>query len=226
MEKQRKMKRCLKQKVGVTNLILGENIQLNEITMMQQETRVKKFVSKWIYANYLHHWISQAFFLVLGYLPKILVLAKHWMEWTFCLDLGMHKFLLGSWSFGAKTLFMKKWIVDFDATFEKVEISPMWVHLMGLPLIFWSTVVFKEIGKTIGFYYEENQSYISSGYMGIARILVGFKLSEWLVEDITITFKGTWIKQPLDYKGIPFKCGCCHSYVCISRDCDKGEHRS
>jgi len=55
MENQRKEKRFLKRKARVTNLVLGENIQLNEITTMQQETLVGRFVSKRLSANTLRH---------------------------------------------------------------------------------------------------------------------------------------------------------------------------
>lgn len=57
------------------------------------------------------------------------------------------------------------------------------------------------------------------------RILVGIKLCDSLEEDITISFKGTFINQILDYEGIPFKCGCCHSYGHIARDCTKEDKR-
>jgi len=85
-------------------------------------------------------------------------------------------------------------------------------------MIFWLDKVFKEIGNTIGYYYEGDRSYITSDYMGMARILVGIKLSEGLTEDITISFRGTSIMKFIDYEGIPFKCGRCHSYGHISRD--------
>jgi hypothetical protein len=67
--------------------------------------------------------------------------------------------------------------VDFDASTEKLAITPVWVCLPGLPLILWSKEVFKEIGNALGFFYEANSSYKSSGYMGMAHILVGLKLS-------------------------------------------------
>jgi hypothetical protein len=53
MEDQRKDKDCLKIKVRVSNTILGKNIQLNEITSMQNETLVGCFVSKHLFVNTL-----------------------------------------------------------------------------------------------------------------------------------------------------------------------------
>jgi hypothetical protein len=179
---------------------------------MQQETLVERFVGKRLSTNTLRHWTTKTFFLVLGYAPKSLVLAKCWMAWTFRSTMDTQKILTGNWSFGAQSLFLKKRFVDFDATSKRVDISPVWVRIPGLPLIFWSEEVFREIRNTIGFFYGADRSYISSGYMGMTRILVGIKLSEGISEDITITFIGTSIKQSLYYEGIPFKCG-------RSRDC-------
>jgi hypothetical protein len=79
--------------------------------------------------------------------------------------------------------------------------------------------VFREIGNSIGLYYDADHSFTTSGYMGMARILVGIKLSDGLIKNITITHKGTYFNQALDYEGIPFKCGRCHTYGHITRDC-------
>jgi hypothetical protein len=46
-------------------------------------------------------------------------------------------------------------------------------------------------------------------------ILVGIKLSEGLAEDITISVKGTSIKQTLDYEGILLKCGNFHMGISL-----------
>jgi hypothetical protein len=46
MEDHRKTKLCLKWKVGEKKLVLTQNIQLNDIAAMQNETLVGRFVSK------------------------------------------------------------------------------------------------------------------------------------------------------------------------------------
>jgi hypothetical protein len=101
MVEQRNMKRCLKKKLGITNLILKDNIQLNDIAAMQHETLIGRFVNKMLYANTLRHYTTQTFFLVLGYVPKILVLSKGYMVWTFHSTMDTQKVLIDNWTFGA-----------------------------------------------------------------------------------------------------------------------------
>jgi hypothetical protein len=121
---------------------------------MQQETLVGCFVSKRLSANTLHHWTYANFLSCFGICPKIPGPYQGMDGLDICSALDTHKILAGNWTFGAQTLFLKKWSVDFDVASERVEISLVWVHLPGLPLIFWSDDVFKEIGNTIGYFYE------------------------------------------------------------------------
>jgi hypothetical protein len=59
---------------------------------------------------------------------------------------------------------------------------PVWVHILGLPLILWSKEVFEKIGNTLGTFYEANLSFQETGYYGMAQILVGLEVSKGLVE--------------------------------------------
>jgi hypothetical protein len=95
MADRRKEKCCLKRKVGITNLILGKNIQFNEIAAMQQETLVGRFLNKRLFVNTLRQWTTYTFFPVLGYVPKCLVLARlghsipHWTPTKFLQTIGL-----------------------------------------------------------------------------------------------------------------------------------------
>jgi hypothetical protein len=83
------------------------------------------------------------------------------------LDIRIEKILFGRCYFGAQALLLKRWSVEFDATIERLEITLVWFHLLDLPLIFCSDEVFMKIGKTIGFFYESDRSFLSSRYKGM-----------------------------------------------------------
>jgi hypothetical protein len=76
-----------------------------------------------------------------------------------------------------------------------------------------------EIGNALGIFYEVDKSYCDFGYMGMAQILVGMDLTKGLEDSITIR-RGTKIfYQPINYEGIPFKCGRCHVHGHLATNC-------
>jgi hypothetical protein len=116
-------------------------------------------------------------------------------------------------------LFLKKLTLDFDARTKHLAITPVLVRLPGLPLILWFKKVFKEITNSLGFFYEDDSSYKTTGYMGMAQILVGINISGSLVDSITIQPGKNYYHQSLDYEGIPFRYGKHHSYGNLYKDC-------
>jgi len=77
---------------------------------------------------------------------------------------------------------------------------------------------FREIGNALGFYYEADISYQSTGYMGMAHILVGIKLFVGLADTIIIQRRDEVYHRELDYEGIPFRCGKCHFYGHLAKE--------
>jgi hypothetical protein len=81
----------------------------------------------------------------------------------------------------------------------------------------------------LGFFYETNLTYLNTGYMGMARILVGLKLLVGLANNITIQHNGSYYHQALDYG---FKCRQWHIYGHLAkialnrRSVDIGSRRS
>jgi hypothetical protein len=102
--------------------------------------------------------------------------------------------------------------------FTHLDFTPGLGKDVRAPLILWSEEVFKEIGNSLGLFYEEYTSFYDSGYMGMARILVGLDLSKGLVDSIIIRKGPAIFYQALDYEGIPFKCGQCHEYGNLAKD--------
>jgi hypothetical protein len=71
----------------------------------------------------------------------------------------------------------------------------------------------------MGYFYEADLSFKSIGYMAMAHILVGMKVTNGLVECISIQHQGCIFMQELDYKGIPFRCVRCRAYGHLAKDC-------
>jgi hypothetical protein len=76
------------------------------------------------------------------------------LEWVTKSSEDSHKILSSYWHWGSQTLFLKKWRLYFNAKSEHLEVIPVFVWILALPLIFWTKDVFKEMGNLLGFYYE------------------------------------------------------------------------
>jgi hypothetical protein len=62
-------------------------------------------------------------------------------------------------------------------------------------------------------------SFLDTGEMAVARILVLLNVREGLKEFLNLTYLGRTRVQILDYEGIPFRCRRCHEYGHIIKDC-------
>jgi hypothetical protein len=180
MDPPRKSKKCIKKREGPINLTLGDDIKLNEIVTMQNTTLVGRFASKRASPDSLKAWTATTFATFLGYAPSSLVLAKGWLAWTFRSEQDASAILSGRWCYGTQALFLKRWTPEFNASTARQEITPIWVRLPGLPISFWTEEIFHKIGSTLGHFYEADLSYKTTGYMAMAHILVGLKLTNGL----------------------------------------------
>lgn len=82
--------------------------------------------------------------------------------------------------------------------------------------------MFKEIGNTLGYLIEGDSSYLTSRYMGMAHILVRMNSGKGLVDMLTIKWGIHTFKKSLDYEGVPFYCGHCHSHGHLGKNCKMG----
>jgi hypothetical protein len=83
----------------------------------------------------------------------------------------------------------------------------------------WPDEVLKEIGNALGLFYDVDNSYKDSGYIGMARILVCLELSKGLANSIMIRKGPPIFSQSMNYGGISFKCGQCHFYGYLTKNC-------
>jgi hypothetical protein len=166
--KARKRKKCIKQKVEVINLHLGDNIKLNEVMELEDSTIVGHFLRKHMNGESLKVWMQETFVVVLGYSPRCMVLVKGWMIWILRSKVDVDKIIQARWQWGSQSLFLKKWHLEFDANSTHMDYYLIWVRLLGLPLILWSDEVFNKIGNSLGLFYKADNSYRDTRNMGMA----------------------------------------------------------
>ena len=93
------------------------------------------------------------------------------------------------WHFEKAPVLLKRWSPLFDSETEKIGVGPVWIRLLGLPLQYWSEDIFRRIGNSLGTYMESDKSYITTGMMAYARILVHLDTRGGLQEYIIIQWK-------------------------------------
>jgi hypothetical protein len=95
-----------------------------------------------------------------------------------------------SWTIDSSPVLMKPWNPTFDASCERLDSIPIWVRLPGLPPHLWSESCFKALRNFLGEYISADMSFLASGNMVVARILVSLNIREGLREFINLTDLG------------------------------------
>jgi hypothetical protein len=80
----------------------------------------------------------------------------------------------GRWD--SSPLILMEWTLSLDVRSQRVEITPVWMKLPGLPLDFCSTEVFREIRNSPRQFIEADMSFVEYGKFSVAHILVGLDL--------------------------------------------------
>ena len=91
-----------------------------------------------------------------------------------------------SWHIDHSPVLLKPWHPLFDASKERVDVIPIWVRLLALPLRFWDLYHFRRIGDILGTFLEVDLSYLETNEKKVARILVNINLREGLAEYINL----------------------------------------
>jgi hypothetical protein len=107
-------------------------------------------------------------------------------------------------------MLLNKWSPLFDANKEIINKVPIWVHLPGILVDFWTKESFKEIGNVLGLFLDVDMSFESLREMFVARILVFLDVKEGWAEEFELVEGSMSYVQKLDYKGFSFRCRRCH----------------
>jgi hypothetical protein len=193
-------------------LALGDDIMLPEVPNMAEREVVGRENGRHLGISLLRDWVKKSWTGLLTTLPSVHLLSKGWFMLKFQCVADATKVLKDPWCIDSTPLLLKRWTSFFDASTERIDELPIWVHLPGLPPELWTAKGFKCIGNALGNYMDVNMSFISSGRMSMAHILVSLNVRKGLSGEIELSWGNIVFMQKLDYEGIPFKCHRCHKH--------------
>jgi hypothetical protein len=75
----------------------------------------------------------------------------------------------------------------FETRTEQNVLVPIWVKLSNLPMDFWSLDVFKAVGNALGSFLDADMSFLDTGLMCVARILVRMDMRDGLADILSYT---------------------------------------
>ena len=88
----------------------------------------------------------------------------------------------------------------------------------SLPLHFWSEDVFQWIGNALDIYMDYDKSYMLTGNISMACILVHLDTAEDLKENMQLDWRDTCRVHILDYERVPYRCRRCHNIGHLYKD--------
>jgi len=98
-----------------------------------------------------------------------------------------------------------------------------WVKFLGLPLEFWMRRAVMDTGNFILHFIYMNHVCGGTQDKQVAWILVELQYFKGLPENIEIAWDLIWLRQRLDYWGIPFKCLLCHHMIHLLNQFPRGQ---
>eukprot|EP01018_Ginkgo_biloba_P020280 Gb_31029 [translate_table: standard] len=161
----KKNRRCVKQKGALVKLLLGDDVKMNEVLDLATQMLVGRFFGRRMGKKKLTVWLSGNWSPLLGFLPKHYTLSRGWLAFLLWSAEDVKNVLAISWKWVTTPIFLKPWCPFFDARFERMDYTLVWVKLPGLPIDFWWLEVFKEIGNALGIFLEADTSLLDSGQM-------------------------------------------------------------
>jgi hypothetical protein len=86
-----------------------------------------------------------------------------------------------------------------------MDVASIWVRLPGLPAEFWIKESLSDLGNAMGTFLDADMSFLTTGELTVARILVSFDIRGGLAEELELVLEDKHYFQKLDYEGIPFQ---------------------
>lgn len=191
--------KCFKTKENDVFLRLEEDIRLGEAMDFADRVLVGRIRGRNYTATRLKSWAVAVWGHHLAEIPFVQTFVRGWFAMRFARADHTNWVLSSFWHFDHAPVLFKRWTPLFDPETEQIGIGPVWIRLPGLPLHYWSEDVFQRIGNAIGTYMDHDRSYLQTGMMVYARILVNLDTRGGLVEAITIQWRDSVQKQPIDY---------------------------
>lgn len=168
----KKKYRCFKTKAEDIFLRLEEDIQWGEIMDHADRVLVGRIRGRKYSATRLKTWASEVWGHHLVDAPFVQTSVRGWFALRFARADHTNWVLSSHWHFEHAHVLLKRWTPMFDPETEQIGIGPIWVRLPGLPLQYWSEDIFRRIGNAMGTYLDYDKSFLQTGLMAYARLLI------------------------------------------------------
>ena len=167
-------------------ITFGEDISIGEVVDKANTVLVGHVRGRAYLAARLISWVKEIWGSTLKELPEVRNLARGWFVLHFSKVDYTELVLAKYWHIEMASVLLKCWNPLFDSEWEQIGAVPIWVRLPGLPLQYWSEVVFLRIGNALGTYLDYDKTYVQTKNRSMARILVYLDTREGLEEKITL----------------------------------------
>jgi len=205
----------------VRNHAVGEDIAWSSVIQMATLTLVGKVLGHKFSRKTVSEWAEEKWKPLVGYAPVVVMLTRGWFAFRFKKEEELRRVLNMNWHLNNAPVLLKLWHPLFDASRERVDVSPVWVRMPALPLHYWDPYHFRKIGDILGTFLEADMSYLETLEQRVARILVNINLREGLAERINLDWGPVIVPQLLDYENVSFRCRRCHAYGHPASECSK-----
>jgi hypothetical protein len=105
---------------------------------------------------------------------------------TFAKKSHAYSVLQKGWFMESSPTILKLWNPTFDVDNERLDSIPIWVKLPGLPPHIWNEKCFQAIKNHLGDFITAYMSFLDTGEMAVARILVLLNIREGLKEFLNL----------------------------------------
>lgn len=133
-KQRRRKKKWIKIKNAEYNYVLGEDIEWEQVSVMVDRTLVGRAVGKHFALKTIVSWADAHWKSGFGYVPEVVSLSKGWFAFHFLRSEHLQWVTQRCWSVDNSPLLFKPWHPLFDASRERVDSVPLWVHLPSLSL--------------------------------------------------------------------------------------------
>lgn len=121
--------------------------------------------------------------------PRLQSFVRGWFALRFKCLAHTNWVLSTIWHIDQAPVLLRRWTPLFDPELERAGARPIWVRLPSLLVHFWTEQIFKQIGDAMGKFLTYDDSFISTGKMAFARILIYLDLTNGLPEFINIQWR-------------------------------------
>jgi len=131
----RRKPKCVRLGEILDNLVFGEEVEMEQVVFFSEHMVVARARGCRFELNYLHRWVKTHWGGNLTAKPIIHILSRGWMAFTIGTKEEVDWVLSNQWEMAKIPVGMKKWTPMFDAQREVVECEPIWVRLLGYPML-------------------------------------------------------------------------------------------